>query len=139
MSRPVPRAFVFVLAVLPLAGLAAAAFAHARSGQIDDYDELWHLAAGRVIAETGSVPAVDPFTFTAGETPWINTNWLAQVVLWTLYRAGGLELDWLLGIALLLGATALAHALAARRAPARATLPVTALVFFSLKTGSTVR
>lgn len=137
---PLPRSLLVALAAVPLVVLFALALARGLGGQIDDYDELWHLATGRLIVESGSVPREDPFTFTAGETPWINTNWLAQVVLWLLYRAGGIELDWLLGLALLLGAVAVTLRLAARQARSPwAALPVSLYVFLALETGSTVR
>ncbi|MBI3726235.1 hypothetical protein HY251_20090 [bacterium] len=107
---------------------------------IFDYDELWHLASGRAIVEQGSVPARDPFTFTAGETPWVNTNWLAQVVLYQVYKAGGLSLNWLLGRALLVGAVALAHERSRRRASAPwASVPVAFFVLCALRTASTMR
>lgn len=112
----------------------------ARNSKLADFDELWHLETGRVIAESGHVPDRDPFTFTAGETPWTNTNWLAQLVLWELYRAGGIELDWLLGIALWLGAVALVHARARRRTRASfAALPGTLYVLIVLRRTSEVR
>ncbi len=110
-----------------------------RNAKIADFDELWHLASGRVIAETGHVPDRDPFTFTAGDTPWVNTNWLAQVVLWAVYRTGGIELDWCLGIALWLGAVALVHLRAARRASCLGALPVTFYALIVLRRTSEVR
>src|SRR5687767_7743530 len=95
------RAGSWVVGASLLAGLALRAARRGVFGQLTDYDELWHLACGRVIVETASVPLRDPFTFTAGETPWVNANWLAQLVLWTLHARGGLALVWLLGTALL--------------------------------------
>src|SRR5262245_6567152 len=102
-------------ALLALLGLRA--FEKGAFGQITDFDELWHLASGRVIVETASVPEKDPFTFTAGEARWVNTNWLAQLVLWTVYRRGGFALVWLLAIALFAGTIALAHLAARARSP----------------------
>ncbi|HZU95716.1 MAG TPA: hypothetical protein VFF73_03340 [Planctomycetota bacterium] len=110
-----------------------------RNAKIADFDELWHLASGRVIAETGHVPDRDPFTFTAGETPWVNTNWLAQVVLWAAYRTGGIQLDWCLGIALWLGAVALVHLRAARRASCLGAISVTLYALVVLRRTSEVR
>lgn len=110
-----------------------------RFSRLADNDELWHLATGRVIVETGHVPDRDPFTFTAGETPWTNTNWLAQVLLWELYRAGGIELDWVLGIALWLGAVALVHTRARGRGSGLATIAGTFYVLFVLRRTSEVR
>jgi hypothetical protein len=56
-----------------------------------DEDGPWHLACGRLIVETGAVPRTDPFCFTTGGLDWVNLNWLAQVVLFRLDRAYGLE------------------------------------------------
>jgi hypothetical protein len=131
---------VVLVAALLLGAVVAMGTVHGLTGKITDRDELWHLATGRVIVESGSVPSRDPFTDTAGETRWVNTNWLAQVVLFELYRAGGIELDWVLGIALLAGALGLAHARArGRQVSAWAVVPV---IFFTarlLRTASTVR
>ncbi len=46
---------------------------------IRNYDYWWHLATGRLILETGSVPRADPFSFTAPGTPWVDHEWLFQV------------------------------------------------------------
>jgi len=50
------------------------------------YDFWWHLAAGQIVAESGAIPAVDPFSFTRGGQPWTDQAWLAQVILYALYR-----------------------------------------------------
>jgi hypothetical protein len=139
-----------VLAILLLAVVAGLAFVHGRGARIDDYDELWHLATGKAIAESRSVPARDPFTFTAGETPWINTNWLAQWLIFEAWRAGGFEALALLGLALYLGALAATHAAVQGRVkssvpegsgglPEIASLVVLAFVARALATASSIR
>ncbi len=134
------RLLRILIVVLPLCALFWSALWIGIDGEISDSDELWHLATGRVIALTGAVPAHDPFTFTAGDTPWTNTNWLAQLVLWRLYQVGGIELDWLAGMALLFGSVALAHERARRRTrSALATLPVPFFVLAVVSRVSTVR
>jgi hypothetical protein len=55
------------------------------------YDTFWHLAAGRWILEHGAVPRVDPFRFTSHGTPWVDHEWLFQVAIAALERAGGLQ------------------------------------------------
>ena len=45
-----------------------------------DSDLWWHLAAGRRIVETSSIPRVDPFSFTFAGRPWLNHEWLAEVL-----------------------------------------------------------
>lgn len=128
------------VALILLVVLGALAVHHGVEARIRDFDELWHLATGRLIAETGSVPSKDPFTFTAGSTPWVNTNWLAQVFLHALWRVGGLEADALLGLGLFLGALARVHRTAAARArSAWVAVPVLAFAWQALATGSTIR
>lgn len=55
-------------------------------------DFWWHLKMGHVILETGSIPRTDIFSFTAAGKPFIVQNWLAEVVLSLVYKAGGLPL-----------------------------------------------
>jgi hypothetical protein len=54
-------------------------------------DLWWHLASGRWIVEHHAVARVDPFSFSAHGLPWLNNEWLGDVLfqLWT--AAGGLE------------------------------------------------
>ena len=54
-------------------------------------DTWWYLATGRFIAETGGVPAGDPFSFTAPGAPWVNPEWLTYLFFFLVYRAGGFE------------------------------------------------
>jgi hypothetical protein len=54
-----------------------------------DPDTLSHLAAGRVIVETGTVPLVDPFTFPCPTARWHNPEWLADVLWFRVQRLGG--------------------------------------------------
>ena len=56
---------------------------------IRSHDYWWHLGAGRLIAETGEVPRVDPFTYTARGAPWIDIHWLFQLGLYQLFAHGG--------------------------------------------------
>lgn len=51
------------------------------------HDEWWHLKTGRWIDEHG-LPKNDIFTYTAEDIPWHNHEWLAQVLLWRIFRAG---------------------------------------------------
>ncbi len=128
--------------VAALLALLAGALAvrHGLALRIKDFDELWHLATGRLIVETGSVPSRDPFTFTAGEAPWVNTNWLSQALLYGLWRAGGFEACGLLGLALFFASLALVHRTAlGRTRSAWAAVPVLAFAWQALATGSTIR
>src|SRR5262245_36100275 len=55
-------------------------------------DFWWHLKAGEIIVNTKSIPKTDLFSFTASGNPFILQNWLAEVIYYTTYRAGGLAL-----------------------------------------------
>jgi len=66
----------FVLFVL----IAAAAAIPIRS-----YDYFWHLATGRWIVEHRALPAVDPLAVASAKTPWINGEWLYEVVLYATH------------------------------------------------------
>lgn len=57
-----------------------------------DNSFLTHLATGREILGTGSVPDGDPYSFTAAGAPWVVQSWLASVVYATLESIGGLTL-----------------------------------------------
>jgi hypothetical protein len=52
----------------------------------------WHLRTGRLILETGRIPATDPFSFTAAGREWLNYYWGFEVTSAWLERAGGLPL-----------------------------------------------
>ena len=56
---------------------------------IYSYDFFWHLSAGRWIAEHGALPLTDPFAVASDRTPWINGEWLFQVLLYGLHTIGG--------------------------------------------------
>ena len=65
----------------------------------DDPGLGWHLADGSLITSTSRVPQTDPFLAQAkvanlyapvGEPrPWINEQWLSDVILFKLYAIGG--------------------------------------------------
>jgi hypothetical protein len=59
---------------------------------IQPNDFWWHLAMGREILAQGGVPVVDSFSFTRAGEPFFNQAWLAQLLMYGLYRAGGLPL-----------------------------------------------
>ena len=53
------------------------------------YDLGWHLAAGDLIRERGSVPFQDPWAFTLGDRQWYNLSWLWDVVASVLLEYTG--------------------------------------------------
>jgi tetratricopeptide (TPR) repeat protein len=57
--------------------------------RLDDEDTWWHLAAGRWIASHGTVPRTDTLSFTVPDHPWTDLQWLFQLTIYGLLRAGG--------------------------------------------------
>ena len=53
-----------------------------------DPDFGWHLAAGQQYWQHG-IPSHDIFTFSAAAFPWINHEWLSDMVLAAVYGTGG--------------------------------------------------
>jgi hypothetical protein len=49
-------------------------------------DLWWLLAAGRYIMQHHTIPARDVFSYTADGAPWVNQEWLTQVLYYGLYR-----------------------------------------------------
>src|SRR5438093_12093575 len=68
--------------------------------RIDDADTWWHLASGRWIVEHGVVPRTDTLSYTVPDHAWINVQWLFDVFIYGLYRAGGPTLVVLGGVVL---------------------------------------
>lgn len=58
---------------------------------IRSYDFFWHLATGRWIVEHRALPKFDPFTLASAHVPWINGEWLYQIVLYSGERAAGVD------------------------------------------------
>jgi len=79
---------------LPRSLLLAALLSGAILGafQIANTSIGWHLASGRFIIEHRSFLRADPFTFTAAGTPWIDHEWLFQVIAATADALGGAPL-----------------------------------------------
>src|SRR5437763_12390262 len=77
MSKRVAAAGLFVL-------VAIAAVAPIRS-----YDYFWHLATGRWIVEHHALPVFDPLAVASAHVPWINGEWLYEIVLYALHGIAG--------------------------------------------------
>lgn len=50
------------------------------SRPLSDNSFLTHLATGRLILDSGSIPTHDPYSFTATGEPWVVQSWLASVL-----------------------------------------------------------
>jgi hypothetical protein len=83
------------------AGLAAVLLLGLSSTEIIDTDFWWHLRTGQYIVEQGKLPVPDPFAWTTSHAPLaypaegrtrqfnLTHEWLAQVLLFGVWRAGG--------------------------------------------------
>ncbi|MBS0664771.1 MAG: hypothetical protein JSR48_16000 [Verrucomicrobia bacterium] len=121
--------------LLPLAFVAAVvAFAWWRFSDNTVDNDLWgHVLYGQRMIALGHVEAVDPFSWTAGGSAWINHEVLAEVVLGAVHQlAGGTGL-WLLSV----GTAVLTIVLAWREARRECHEPGHGLTFAALFAVST--
>ena len=117
MSRWLPSPYaLFAAVVAVLLGTVSAV-----RGPIDA-DFYWHVTAGRLIVESGSVPSVDPFSFTWLGQPWTPHEWLGEVLLYLSTSISGLGLT-----GFLFGLMAAAGPLLAGAALIRLRLPTNAV------------
>lgn len=59
---------------------------------IEQYD-FWHyLKTGEITFHTHKLVDKDIFTFTVFDKPYINLHWLSQIIYYTIYKIGDLEL-----------------------------------------------
>ena len=68
--------------------LALGIFTMAARG-VTDPDVWWHLRTGQLILQTHKVFHTDPYSFTRFGQPWIDHEWLSQVLMFGLYRLAG--------------------------------------------------
>jgi len=100
------RVFVIILAL----GLFIMA---ARS--VTDPDVWWHLRSGQLILENHKILHDDPYSFTKFGQPWLDHEWLSQVLIFGLYRSAG----WGVLIAGFAAIIAAAYLIVFLRAPGR--------------------
>ena len=60
------------------------------------HDTWWHIKTGEYLvtyfAQNGfHFPPYDVFTYTGEKTPWVNHEWLGELVIYGAYTAGGLQ------------------------------------------------
>ena len=86
------RAKINRLAAATLAVVGAGAWSQPA---VAGSDLWWHLASGRDIWSQGSIPRLDPYSFTAAGAAWMNHEWLWDVVYWGFYRIHPQAVAWL--------------------------------------------
>lgn len=74
------RVFVAVLAL----GL----FTMAARG-VTDPDVWWHLRTGQLMLSNHALFHADPYSFTRFGQPWVNHEWLSEILLFMVYRLSG--------------------------------------------------
>ena len=57
---------------------------------LNDSDTLWQITTGEWILDHHTVPATDPFSFTAGDRHWYAHEWLAETLMGLAFRIGGM-------------------------------------------------
>jgi hypothetical protein len=102
-------------------------------------DLAYHVRVGELSLSSRDVVRTDPFTFTHGGEPWLNQQWLAQVLFGWAHRV----LGWV-GVALIYAAAtgtgfALLYAHCRRRGAIPRTAAVLALLGFIVATGPAPR
>ena len=70
--------------------LVGAVFMVGRAFVVDP-DVWWHAKAGQIILATRHWPKTDPFSFTVGGQPWIDSEWLGDVLIGGVGRVAGLQ------------------------------------------------
>ena len=89
-----------------------------------DPDGWWHLRTGEWIVQYHSFVHTDPFSFTRQGQPWINHEWLSDLLLYGIYRVAGWS-----GLIVVFGAiTSLTLMLVFRRSPGKPYFAALALV-----------
>jgi hypothetical protein len=54
-------------------------------GFLSDPDTYWHIATGKWILAERAVPRHNIFSYTAAGQPWVDVEWLAQIILFSIY------------------------------------------------------
>ena len=58
---------------------------------IEDPDFWWHIKTGQLIVQEKQIPFVDDFSFSATGKPWIAHEWLSEVIMFGIYKVGGIQ------------------------------------------------
>ncbi len=52
-------------------------------------DFWWHLKMGQLIVQKSAIPRIDDFSFTAIGKLYVLQNWLAEIIMYGIYKCGG--------------------------------------------------
>lgn len=139
MAALLDRLPALTLATVGVALLAALVVTQAEHG-FTDPDYWWHFKTGEYIVLHHALPRVDIFTWTAAGHRWVVHEWLSEVAIYLLVRAGGYGLALaFFTVSPLLSILLLYRLLRREGAAPAAALTVLALSTLMIATYSTVR
>lgn len=79
---------IILLAVIPMLHLQLTDFAQ-------DPGVGWHLSTGELIADSGSIPTIDPFLYSLNPRSWICDQWLSDLIIYKLFELGSWQILYL--------------------------------------------
>ena len=95
---------------------------------VADPDVWWHLRTGQLIVQNHSLVHSDPYSFTRFGQPWVNHEWLSDVLIYSLYGVAGWG-----GLIVVFGAIIAASLLLVfRRSPGRPYVAAVVIVWGAL-------
>jgi len=56
---------------------------------VTDPDVWWHLRTGQLIIQNHQLFHADPYSFTRPGEPWVDHEWLSQIIIYGVYRVAG--------------------------------------------------
>jgi hypothetical protein len=56
---------------------------------VTDPDVWWHLRTGQLIVQSHAIFHTDPYSFTRFGQPWVDHEWLSQILIFGVYRLAG--------------------------------------------------
>src|SRR5579862_2884566 len=56
---------------------------------VTDPDVWWHLRTGQLDIQNHRLFHADPYSFTRAGQPWIDHEWLSEILIFALYKAAG--------------------------------------------------
>lgn len=79
---------VKIMVFVSLASLAASFLLR----EIGADSDIWlHLKTGQYILENQKIPRQDIFSYTVSGKPWVNHEWLSQVISYAAFKTGGIN------------------------------------------------
>lgn len=87
-TRLIDRPWLVTAAWYVAGGLTAWSFGYAT---VAAGDLWWHVATGRLMVEQRAIPLVDSFSYTREGQPWLQHEWLSDLIFAVWERAFGLQ------------------------------------------------